>query len=149
MIKDIMIDGKYNQKVNKRLNNIYLRDNDFIAAEKELITAIDLTGSNKKNLRLNYILAQLYQYSNNYALAKKHYKLVLKSSPEYEMAFNAKMNLARSLEGNDADSKKIRQELLKMIKDDKNIEYLDQLYYTLALMDVNIKDTISAKEKYL
>ena len=29
MIKDIMIDGKYNQKVNKRLNNIYLRDNDL------------------------------------------------------------------------------------------------------------------------
>jgi len=27
MLNDIMIDGKYNQKVNKRLNNIYLRDN--------------------------------------------------------------------------------------------------------------------------
>ena len=29
MLSDIMIDGKYNQKVNKRLNNIYLRDNDL------------------------------------------------------------------------------------------------------------------------
>ena len=29
MISDIMINGKYNQKVNKRLNNIYLRDNDI------------------------------------------------------------------------------------------------------------------------
>jgi len=28
-LKDIMIDGKYNQKVNKRLNNIYLHDNDL------------------------------------------------------------------------------------------------------------------------
>jgi tetratricopeptide (TPR) repeat protein len=153
LIKELSKDRKFPEKLERKLTlisaDLYLRDNDFIAAEKELITAIDLTGSNKKNLRLNYILAQLYQYSNNYALAKKHYKLVLKSSPEYEMAFNAKMNLARSLEGNDADSKKIRQELLKMIKDDKNIEYLDQLYYTLALMDVNIKDTISAKEKYL
>jgi hypothetical protein len=29
MLSDIMINGKYNQKVNKRLNNIYLRDNDI------------------------------------------------------------------------------------------------------------------------
>ena len=29
MLSDIMIDGKYNQKVNKRLNNIYIRDNDL------------------------------------------------------------------------------------------------------------------------
>ncbi len=29
MLKDIMIDGKYNQKINERLNNIYLRDNDL------------------------------------------------------------------------------------------------------------------------
>ena len=153
LIKELSKDRKFPEKLERQLTlisaDLYLRDNDFIAAEAELISAIDLTGSNKKKLRLNYILAQLYQYSNNYALAKKHYKLVLKSSPEYEMAFNAKMNLARSLEGNDADSKKIRQELLKMIKDDKNIEYLDQLYYTLAQMDVNIKDTVSAKEKYL
>ena len=29
ILSDIMIDGKYNQKVNKRLNNIYFRDNDL------------------------------------------------------------------------------------------------------------------------
>jgi len=29
MLSDIMINGKYNQKINKSLNNIYLRDNDI------------------------------------------------------------------------------------------------------------------------
>ena len=29
ILSDIMIDGKYNQKVNERLNNIYFRDNDL------------------------------------------------------------------------------------------------------------------------
>ena len=29
ILSDIIIDGKYNQKVNERLNNIYLRDNDL------------------------------------------------------------------------------------------------------------------------
>ena len=29
LLKDIMIDGKYNKKVNEKLNNIYLRDYDL------------------------------------------------------------------------------------------------------------------------
>ena len=35
-----------------------------------------------------------------------------------------------------------------MTKDDKNKEYLDQIYFTLAEMDMNNKDTISAIENY-
>ena len=29
ILKDIMIDGKYNKKVNKKLNNMYFRDDDL------------------------------------------------------------------------------------------------------------------------
>ena len=72
--------------------------------------------------------------------AKKQYETVIKSSPEYTMVFNAKMNLARSLEFGSNDLEKMRQKLLKMTKDDKNKEYLDQIYYTLAEIDINNKD---------
>ena len=99
-------------------------------------------------MRLNYILAQIYQYSNNYSLAQKHYEIVLKSSPEYEMAFNAKMSLARSLESGNPDTKKMKEKLFKMTKDDKNKEYLDQIYYTIAEMEINNGDTLSAIENY-
>ena len=36
-----------------------------------------------------------------------------------------------------------------MSNDDKNREYLDQIYYTIAEMDILREDTILAKENYL
>ena len=64
------------------------------------------------------------------------------------MAFNAKMNLARTLEKGDGSMEKTKENLLKMTKDDKNTEYLDQIYFTIAEMDLNNNDTTSAKENY-
>jgi hypothetical protein len=63
--------------------------------------------------------------------------------------FNAKMNLARSLESGSRDTQKMRQKLLKMTKDDKNKEYLDQIYFTLAEMDIINSDTLAAIDNYL
>ena len=68
---------------------------------------------------------------------------MLKSTSEYEMAFNAKMNIAISLKANDGDQQKTKKELQKMLKDEKNKDYLDRIYYTLAQMDINNKDTTS------
>ena len=60
----------------------------------------------RKKVRLNYILAQIYQDLNNHSLAQKHYELALRSNPEYEMAFNAKMNLARSFGDGEPEQQK-------------------------------------------
>ena len=93
-------------------------------------------------------MAQIYQHNNNYKSAEKKYKQVLKSNPEYEMVFNAKMNLAQSLESGSRHSDKMRKQLLKMTKDNKNKEYLDQIYFTLAEMEMNKSDTLSAINNY-
>ena len=137
------------QQVAVEAANYYMKKEDYSSAIEELKNAIKGIKRKRKKVRLNYILAQLYQESNNYTLAQKQYELVLKSNPEYEMAFNAKMNLARSLEEGNSDTQKMRQKLLKMIKDDKNKEYLDQMYFTIAEMDINSKDTVSAIKNYL
>ena len=68
----------------------------------------------------------------------------LKASSDYEMTFNAKMNLARLGEGSQKDNKKTLAQLLKMAKDDKNKEYLDQIYFTLGQIYIYEKDTSSA-----
>ena len=46
------------------------------------------------------------------------------------MAFQAKIN--RALSFSKGDSKAIKAQLMKMLKDDNNIEYFDQIYYALA-----------------
>ena len=151
-LEELLKDKKFPNKLDKELAvvaaDFYVQKKDFTTAITELLNATELIKRKRKKVRLNYILAQIYQYSYNYPLAQKHYELVLKSNPEYEMAFNAKMSLARSLESGNPDTKKMKEKLFKMTKDDKNKEYLDQIYYTIAEMEINNGDTLSAIENY-
>ena len=122
----------------------YLKTKNNPLATKHLVEYVEKTKRKTRKSRQQYILAQIYQEVNNFEQSKKYYKNVLKSSPEYDMAFNAKMNIAISLKANDEDQQKTKKELQKMLKDDKNNDYLDRIYYTLAQMDMNNKDTSAA-----
>ena len=151
-IDELFKKRRFPKKLNKDLALVaadyYLQKNDLSSAKTELINATELIKRKRNKVRLHYILAQIGQRSKNYALAQKNYEKVLKYSADYEMAFNAKINLARSLEKGSPDGKKIKERLFKMTKDDKNKEYLDQIYYTIAQMDISNEDTLSAIENY-
>ena len=72
-------------------------------------------------------MAQLNQQHQNYNKAISYYEKVIKANPEYEMVFNCKINKAQCVQGKSKHSEKVREELFKMIKDDKNKDYLDQI----------------------
>ncbi|MGY8954839.1 MAG: type IX secretion system periplasmic lipoprotein PorW/SprE, partial [Flavobacteriales bacterium] len=158
MTADVELDElTNNRKFPKKLDvdlakisaDFYLQQANYELALEQLVKIDKLIKRKNKKVRYNYIMAQLYQLQSNFRSAKNKYEQVLKSSPEYEMVFNAKMNLARSLESGSRDTQKMRQKLLKMTKDDKNKEYLDQIYFTLAEMDINNSDTLAAIDNYL
>ena len=145
-------DRKFPKKLELELvkvtSDFYLQQENYSLALESLVKLDKLVKRRGKKVRYNYIMAQIYQQQDNYRGAKNKYEQVLKANPEYEMVFNAKMNLARSLESGSRDTDKMRQKLLKMTRDDKNKEYLDQIYYTLAEMDINNSDTLSAIDNY-
>jgi tetratricopeptide (TPR) repeat protein len=158
MTADVELDElTNNRKFPKKLDvdlakisaDFYLQQANYELALEQLVKIDKLIKRKNKKVRYNYIMAQLYQLQSNFRSAKNKYEQVLKSSPEYEMVFNAKMNLARSLESGSRDTQKMRQKLLKMTKDDKNKEYLDQIYFTLAEMDIINSDTLAAIDNYL
>ena len=91
--------------------------------------AIDAAKPKKFKRRLQYILAQLYQSQNNFLEAARLYKVISKKATNYELQFNAKINLATTYEGS---GNEVIHILLKMLKDAKNNEYQDQIYYALA-----------------
>jgi len=146
---EIKFPKKLDTELAKVSADYYLQQNNLPLALEQLGKLEKLIKRKRKKVRYNYIMAQIYQQNNNHKKAKQQYERVLKASPEYEMVFNAKMNLARSLESGSRDLDKMRQKLLKMTKDDKNKEYLDQIYYTLAEIDINNNDTLSAIDNYL
>ena len=122
----------------------YLQTKNKPQATNYLVEYVGQTKRKAHKSRQLYILAQIYQQIKNFEQSKKYYKQVLKSTSEYEMAFNAKMNIAISLKASDGDQQKTKKELQKMLNDEKNNDYLDRIYYTLAEMEINNKDTSAA-----
>ena len=100
-IEELLKNKRFPEKLEKELTVItadfYVKKGDYLQATKELTQATDLIKRKRKKARFYYILAQIYQQDKNHTQAQKYYELVLKSNTEYEMTFNAKMNLARSL----------------------------------------------------
>ena len=127
--------------------DLYMKQGVYLNAVDELRSACNITRGKNKKSRIYYLIAQIYQDAGNKVQSKKYFELVLKSGPEYEMEFNAKMNLARTLR-NKKDMGQMRENLIKMTKDEKNKDYLDQIYFTLAEMDITGGDSVSAIDNY-
>lgn len=87
--------------------------------------------SKAERQRLTYLLAQLSVKAEKNDDAALYFSKVLKMNPSYEMAFNARIGLASIIRGadNEVAMKKL---LIKLSKDEKNKEYLDQIYYALG-----------------
>ena len=94
---------------------------------------IPLERKKSNQARYTYLTAQLYEKINETGKAAIAYQKVLKYNPNYDMAFNARINSARLFESkSNASKKEIERSLNKMLKDEKNMEFKDQIYYSLA-----------------
>jgi len=91
--------------------------------------SISMIKKKKLKSRLQYILAQLYQSQNNFTEAARFYRMISKNATNYELQFNAKINLATTYEGS---GNSVINILEKMLRDAKNIEYQDQIYHAIA-----------------
>ncbi|MGQ7869012.1 type IX secretion system periplasmic lipoprotein PorW/SprE [Sunxiuqinia sp. sy24] len=122
---------KYDEEFALAVADFHIRQNAFQDAIPQLKVAIDKTFWRKNKVRLKYILAQLYQESGQHELATETFREVAKMNPPYEMAFNARINAAGSFTG-EGDVDKLKKELRKMLRDSKNYEFRDQIYYALG-----------------
>lgn len=116
----------------------------YQAAISFMVVAADQAQGKWHKARRNYILAQLYQQSEQFHLARDRYLKVVRSNPEYEMNLNARLNLAMIQGQLGGDIQSARKELYKMVRQTKNQEFRDRIYHTLAQSYLNQGDTISA-----
>lgn len=113
----------------------YIKNEEYQEAISALEMATIHEKKKEKRIRYTYLLAQLNEQEGNAKDAVKFYQQVIKFNPPYEYSFKAKINMALSYSG--ADDSKIKSILMKMVKDEKNKEYLDQIYYALANLELN------------
>jgi outer membrane protein assembly factor BamD (BamD/ComL family) len=120
------------------LADYYLRKKEYGEAIVALEKAIEIVKDRQFKTRLVFILAQLHHQEGN-AQASELYAEVVKRNPKYDMAFIAKINKALAFSG--GDKKGIKAELRKMLKDEKNVDYLDQIYYALGDIELSENNT--------
>jgi tetratricopeptide (TPR) repeat protein len=150
--KNIHLPKKLNGEISATWADFYLRQEKYNDAIDNLTKALDNTKRKTPKSRYYYLLAQLYQKTGNDIKASECFNKVVKMNPPYKMAFNAKINRALAYQGGTSSRKDIEKQLLRMLKDDKNIEFQDQIYYAvgqLYLKDGNKEEALIYFKKSL
>jgi len=114
-----------------------IKQNRYADAINALEIAIENVRNKNSELRFRYVLAQLYMEVRNYDKASAMFQTVIRKNPPYEMSFNATINRATATRsGGAADTRDVKRQLTRMLRDAKNIDYHDQIYYALAEIEL-------------
>ena len=153
MLQAILVATDNEEKLTKYVRtNIDLVYADYYIAmgdENEAVRYLRsslLTAKGKYNKsRAMFILGQIYMHQNDNTRASEQFKNVIKKHPSYEMTFESQINLARC---SGSDTTSIMKMLNKMLKDSKNLEFRDRIYYTMANVALD-RDNETDGVKYL
>lgn len=121
--------------------DLYIRQEYYDKAIDYLQEAIYYNPGRDLKTRMMFILGQIYHQDGDYFRASEWYTKVIRRNPAYDMAFQAKINLAKSYDTQSGDRDQITKILKRMLKDDKNKDFKDQIYYALADVAMRDKDT--------
>ncbi|OQY04211.1 MAG: hypothetical protein B6I20_03440 [Bacteroidetes bacterium 4572_117] len=135
-------------EINLVYADMFMKQKNYENAINYLIKSIEKEKKKSFRTRLTFILAQLYNKEENYKKASENFRKVIKLKPSYEMSFSARIKLSEIFEKTESNGAELKKDLLKMAKDDKNIEYLDQIYYALGRIELNEKDIPKAIEYF-
>lgn len=124
--------------------SFYLLQGKYAESVDFLNNAIEINNDKQLITRLKFILAQVYQNQGNLEAASELFLEVVHRNPAYDMAFNARINMAKSYYAGAGNSDEIIQSLEVLLKDSKNEEFRDQIYHVLAEVALKKGDQLSA-----
>lgn len=131
MESDRLFPRKLEKELAKVAADMFLKQKEYQEALKYLDIALKKSHNGKEKARLQYIMAQLYLETGNEAKASEAYRAVGKYNAPYKMAFNARINAAGMFSGQ-GDPEELKKELRKLLRDEKNLEFRDQIYFALG-----------------
>lgn len=127
------IKSKYHQSnLNATLAQAAIDREDNKAAVGYLKDAVKLCKNKFDKIRWTFILAQLEENIGSNKDAYDHYTRVVKSNASFELSFMANLYRIKVKEAENGVAFDKIATLKKLIKDDKNLEYIDQIYYQIG-----------------
>lgn len=122
---------------------------DWPQMAEALALAAPDTPKKEGRARLYFILGQVYQLMGQNDLAYQSFEKSLKSNPDYELSFYSRLNMAQVFDLSEgSDEKKIRRYFSKLLRDKKNREYRDKIYYEIGNFEARQDNIEAAIENY-
>ena len=129
--------------------HMYQKRNDLNNMVQNLVEAVRLMAMNEGSAKIYFIIAQIYQNLGFDAEAHNNYLACIKNNPPYELSFYASLNMAQVFElARSNDLKKVRRYYIKILKDRKNKEFKDKIYYEMAEFEMKQDELDQAIEFY-
>jgi hypothetical protein len=113
-----------------------------------LESAIALPAEKQLRIRWRFILAQLQEKEKNIQDAYANFTKVEKSNAPFEMYFHANLNRIKLKALLNGEKLNKEQQLLSLLKDDKNTDYTDQIYYQVGELFAAEGNFVKAEENY-
>ena len=128
------------------LADFHIRSKQYAEAVPYLEKVIKHEKRRKQKAREWYLMGQLQAELGHRTEAYKAFGHVVRLNPPYQLEFNARIAQTEVMAGQ--RSKQMIRKLKRMAASDKNLEYLDQVYYAIGNIYLLQKDTVQAIAAY-
>ncbi|MFH0841405.1 MAG: tetratricopeptide repeat protein [Bacteroidota bacterium] len=140
--------GELQSMYHTTMVDLFVRQQKYADAIDPLEKAIAFASGKRSKYRLTYLLAQLNEKAGNSSAAIALYRDVVKMNPPYDVEFNARINIAGVFDVNSGNPKEIRKEMERMLKDSKNADFQDQIYFALGNLSMKEGNETGALDFY-
>ncbi len=119
----------------------YQEQRDFDNMVRNLTEVAPMLKRKDRPGRVYFIIGQVYQELGFESEAYNFYRKCLATNPEYEVDFYARLYLAQVTEiSRSKNVNAARKSFRKLLKDSKNREFKDKIYYEMGLFELKQKD---------
>ncbi len=116
---------------------------------RNLALAVPLLSRKDKPGRVYFIIGQVYQQLGFESEAFNFYKKCLSTNPDYEIDFYARLNMAQVAEiSKSRDVSSARKSFKKLLKDSKNRNFRDKIYFEMGVFELKQKNLNEAILNY-
>lgn len=142
--------AEFNTHLNLSGGDLLIKQEKYNQAITLLEKGVSGLKDKQVKYRTYFTLGQLYLRTEDYKKANNSFIRVLKLNAPYEYVFQANLGMARSTaQSGGKGAKSTKRYLKRMLNDDKNIEYFDQIYFELAKLEFSGGDEDAGLEHML
>lgn len=137
--KDLLLEKAYFHQMQEDYDNMV----------RSLTEATPLLKKSDRSGRVFFILGQVYQELGFESEAFNFYRRCLATNPEYETDFYARLYMAQVAEiSRSRDITAARKSFRRLLKDNKNRDFRDRIYYELGTFELKQKNIPQAIANY-